>query len=211
MRAAILEHRPVSVISMAIDVLMTSYSHSIKNGVSHKGIKPEKTLPSGMSHITDHRSSTDTTPSGLTAHGKSIKYESTAGGNGESPCRSSMLPTLDSEEGSNFESIMNKSNGLDCADGKMDRRKLIGTEISNVGTESSSLQIQHLAPSSSTCANASDQQESQLTSPVISPDEMYSFVFAPVEEEMVGDPAYLVAIIIEFLRRYVINSIPSNY
>ncbi|KAI3995581.1 hypothetical protein MKX01_023326 [Papaver californicum] len=29
---------------------------------------------------------------------------------------------------------------------------------------------------------------------------MYQFVFAPVEEEMSGDPAYLVAIIVEYLR-----------
>jgi hypothetical protein len=41
-------------------------------------------------------------------------------------------------------------------------------------------------------------------SPAISTDEMYSLLFAPVEEEMVGDPSYLVAIIVEFLRRYVI-------
>lgn len=37
----------------------------------------------------------------------------------------------------------------------------------------------------------------------ISPVEMYQFVFALVEDEMSGDPSYLVSVIIEFLRRYV--------
>jgi hypothetical protein len=36
----------------------------------------------------------------------------------------------------------------------------------------------------------------------ISPLEMYRFVFALVEDEMSGDPSYLVSVIIEFLRRY---------
>uniref|UniRef100_A0A0A9D4I5 Mic1 domain-containing protein n=1 Tax=Arundo donax TaxID=35708 RepID=A0A0A9D4I5_ARUDO len=34
----------------------------------------------------------------------------------------------------------------------------------------------------------------------ISPAEMFQSVFAPVEDEMMGDPAYLIAVIMEFLR-----------
>lgn len=48
---------------------------------------------------------------------------------------------------------------------------------------------------------ADEQQESQLSSPAISPDELYKFVFASVEEIMVEESEYLVAIITEFLRR----------
>jgi len=36
----------------------------------------------------------------------------------------------------------------------------------------------------------------------ISPIEMFQSVFALVEDEMMGDPAYLTAVIMEFLRRY---------
>ncbi|KAK4766433.1 hypothetical protein SAY87_008075 [Trapa incisa] len=50
-----------------------------------------------------------------------------------------------------------------------------------------------------TGTSVSGMQERQLTSPVISPDEMYSFVFCPVEEEMAGEPSYLVSIMIELL------------
>lgn len=48
---------------------------------------------------------------------------------------------------------------------------------------------------------ADEQQESQLSSPAISPDELYKFVFTSVEEMMVEESEYLVAIITEFLRR----------
>lgn len=50
-------------------------------------------------------------------------------------------------------------------------------------------------------ANNSEQQESQVTSAAIPPDEVYSFVFASVEEEMITDASYLFAIIVEFIRR----------
>ena len=48
---------------------------------------------------------------------------------------------------------------------------------------------------------ADEQQGSQLSSPAISPDELYKFVFASVEEMMVDESDYLVAIVTEFLRR----------
>lgn len=49
-------------------------------------------------------------------------------------------------------------------------------------------------------ANMTDPQESQVTSAAICPDEMYSIVFASIDEEMTGDSSYLVAVIVEFLR-----------
>ncbi|CAH9068234.1 unnamed protein product [Cuscuta epithymum] len=48
--------------------------------------------------------------------------------------------------------------------------------------------------------NAPEKQELQATSAAISLDDMYTFVFSPVEEEMAGDASYLVGIIIEVLR-----------
>ncbi|PRQ44424.1 putative colon cancer-associated Mic1, WD40/YVTN repeat-like-containing domain-containing protein [Rosa chinensis] len=180
-RTVILERRPVSTVARAIDVLVSSYSHSIKTGNYLKGTKAGKTLPSGMPHTTGPKLSADSSASRVDAIGKSIKYESSAGVDSESPNRFLTFSNSDSEEDASF------------FDSKIDRGKLTGAETS-VSEARSSLVNNPLD------ANLSEQQESQLTSPAISPDEMYSFVFAPVEEEMVGEPSYLVAIIVEFLR-----------
>ncbi|XP_076933101.1 uncharacterized protein LOC143598892 [Bidens hawaiensis] len=59
-------------------------------------------------------------------------------------------------------------------------------------------------------ANASEQQESQLTSAAIPPDELYNFVFATVEEEMISDGSYLFAIIVEFIRSANLDKIKLN-
>ncbi|KAJ6994260.1 hypothetical protein NC653_017173 [Populus alba x Populus x berolinensis] len=85
---------------------------------------------------------------------------------------------------------------------KVNKEKLSGgAESSSTEVHTSSSHSQHLRPTNSPLnASVSERQESQVTSPAISPNEMYSLVFAPVEEEMVGDSSYFVAIIVEFLR-----------
>ncbi|XP_061346358.1 uncharacterized protein LOC133292005 isoform X2 [Gastrolobium bilobum] len=130
-RTLILEHRPVSVVAKAINVLVTSYSHSIKTGSYLKGLKPEKTSASGA----------------------------------------------------------------DPANPECNLEAQVGGDVNNESSPSTAAHSAYVMPS----PLQSGQEESQLTSAVISPDELYSFVFSPVDEEMVGDPSYLVAIIIEFL------------
>ncbi|GKF11950.1 hypothetical protein Tco_0049876, partial [Tanacetum coccineum] len=49
-------------------------------------------------------------------------------------------------------------------------------------------------------ANVSEQ-ESQVTSVAIPPDELYSYVFASLDEEMIADASYLFSIIVKFIRR----------
>ncbi|KAL6138208.1 hypothetical protein ACLB2K_063491 [Fragaria x ananassa] len=178
-RTVILERRPVATVARAIDVLVTSYSHSSKTGNYFKGTKAGKTLPSGVPHTTGTNLSADASASRVDAMGKTIKYDSCAGVDSGSPNRFLTFSNSDSEEDDSFQFF----------DSKIDRGKLTVAETS-VSEVRSSLNV-----------NLSEQQESQLTSPAISPDEMYSFVFSPVEEEMVGEPSYLVAIIVEFLRR----------
>ncbi|KAL8142881.1 hypothetical protein V2J09_015913 [Rumex salicifolius] len=59
--------------------------------------------------------------------------------------------------------------------------------------------------------NLSEQQhESQITSAAISPSEIYQHVFALVDEEMAGDPAYLISIIVEFLRSANVERIRTH-
>ena len=175
----ILERRPVATVARAIDVLVSSYSHWSKTGNHLKGTKAEKTLPSGMPHTAGSNLSADASASRVDATGKTIKYESSAGVDSELPNRFLTYSNSDSEEDAGFQFF----------DTRIDRGKLTSAETS-VSEARSSLN-----------ANLSEQQESQLTSPAISPDEMFSYVFAPVDEEMVGEPSYLVSIIVEFLRR----------
>nr|XP_023886013.1 regulator of MON1-CCZ1 complex [Quercus suber]XP_023886014.1 regulator of MON1-CCZ1 complex [Quercus suber]XP_023886015.1 regulator of MON1-CCZ1 complex [Quercus suber]POE68904.1 uncharacterized protein c18orf8 like [Quercus suber] len=161
-RTVILERSPVPMVARAMDVLVTSYSHSVKTGSYLKGIKSEKTSPSSVPHVSSPRSGADISASRVDALEKSVKHASAAGVDNEY--------ASDSEENPSSEPPKTNLSDLQIFDGNNPLN-----------------------------ANGSEQQEAQLTSPAISPEEMYSFVFAPVEEEIVGDPSYLVAIIVEFL------------
>ncbi|XP_027925816.1 regulator of MON1-CCZ1 complex isoform X2 [Vigna unguiculata] len=162
-RTLILEHRPVPVVAKAVNVLVSSYSHSIKTGNYLKGVKPEKASTS-----VDQNSGAEVSAIERDLIGKSIIHESMERVDSGSLNKASAVSSMDSDNES--QSTNPKHNSKD-AHSAYDMQ--------------SSLQ--------------SGQEESQLTSAAISPDEMYSFVFSPVDEEMVGDPSYLVAIIIEFL------------
>lgn len=183
-RTVILERGPISMVSKAIDVLVSSYSLSLKTGSYFKGIKAESTS-SGVVNTNVAKSSTDVSTSRI--DGTSIRHESTAGVDSEYPSRSSTFSASDSEENARSAPLKTDSRCLQLGGGKVDRANLTGAQSSG--------------PSDNPVfANISEQQDSELTSPAISPDEMYKFVFAAVEEEMVGDPSYLVSIIVEFLR-----------
>ncbi|KAM7271565.1 hypothetical protein ACFE04_030779 [Oxalis oulophora] len=177
-RTVILERRPVSMVAKGIDVLVTSYSHSVKTGSYHKGLKTDKTNPPGVPNVSSSRPAAD-------EHGKSIKHEVS----NEQFNRSSTFSDSDSE-----------------GNGRLNRENLGGPESSGE-VNSSSVQNRVSGPSNSLLNVNVEQLDSQLTSPAISPDEMYRFVFAPVDEEMVGDPSYLVAIIVEFLHSACLEKI----
>ncbi|TKY62514.1 C18orf8 protein [Spatholobus suberectus] len=178
-RTLILEHRPVPVVAKAVNVLVTSYSHSIKTGGYLKGLKPEKTSTSVVQNTGADVSAIETD-----VIGKSILHESTKRVDSGSFNKASTVSSLDSEDES--QSANPKHNSKDAqGEGKVNNAISLSTGAHGAYVMQSSLQ--------------SGQEESQLTSAAISPDEMYSFIFSPVDEEMVGDPCYLVAIIIEFL------------
>ncbi|CAL5381604.1 unnamed protein product [Camellia sinensis] len=191
----ILERRPVSMVARAIDILVTSYSNSIKVGSYLKGTKAEKSSPSGVPQTNSSSTIADDSTSRVDASGKSVKHESAGGVHNESMNRSVTFSALDSEDNASIEPQKTSSGDLHSLGGKM------GVETHSAGVHQSTLQSQLLGPGDNPLnANVTDHQESQVTSAAISPDEMYSFVFAPVDEEMAGDSSYLVAVIIEFLR-----------
>lgn len=196
-RTVILERRPVSMVTRAIDVLVTSYSNSIKTGSYFKGIKAEKPPTSDVSNVNPPTSVVDESIRREDALGKSIKHGSASGVENESINRLPAFSVSDSEENVSFEN----SNHLRSLGAKADRENFKVAESSQSEVQKLSLQSQLLGPSNSPLnANNSENLESQVTSAAISPDEMYSCVFASVEEEMAGDPAYFVTIVIEFLR-----------
>ncbi|XP_065855203.1 uncharacterized protein [Euphorbia lathyris] len=193
-RTVILERRPVNMVAKAIDVLVANYSHSIKTGSYFKGVKIST---SSGAHVSNSRSSTNLSASGVDALGKSSQHEFTVQVDNESLNRFSNLSTSDSEDDSHFNAIRSTIGGSQ----NVEIENLLGSESCSTEVEPSSTQSQHPRLSNNQMsANVYERQEMQLASPAISPDEMYSFVFAPVEEEMVGDPSYLVSIIVEFLR-----------
>lgn len=191
-RTAILERRPVTMVAKAIDVLVTSYSNSFKTGY-FKGTKAEKAQASGAAYATVHGTGANASRSDTT--GKSVEHEYVVGLDGESFERSTFSET-DSDENGNTGYVKPNSNGSGS-------KLLLGVETRRTGGQTS-LHSENVGASNH-ILRSTLQPEPQVTSPAVSPDEMYTYVFAPVEEEMAGDPSYLVAVIVEFLRRYLTN------
>ncbi|KAL2923991.1 Regulator of MON1-CCZ1 complex [Bienertia sinuspersici] len=190
-KAILLEHRAVGVVAQAMDVLMTSYTRAIKTGSFFKGIRA-KSLSFGAQQAHNSRVFTDEFSRG-DSRGGPVKIDSSVTPS-EHTVRSSTFSDSDFEEGSASSEL--------------------GTGAESSGTN---VQPQSELPGPSTAPfgpHNEEQQESQLISAAISPEELYRFVFSPVDEEMAGDPAYLVSVIVEFLRSATLERIrvyPSIY
>ncbi|XP_010693858.2 uncharacterized protein LOC104906755 [Beta vulgaris subsp. vulgaris] len=199
-KTIILEHRAVGVVAQAMDVLMSSYSRAIKTGSYFKGTRSDKILSSDAQSTHNPRVATDEL-SREDSRTAPVKIDSSVVSN-EYVNRSSTYSDTDSEEG---------KIGPSSASSKL----VTGAESYNAKVPSSSIQSQLPGPSSVPLdADNAEQHEPQIPTAAISPDELYRFVFSPVDEEMTGDPAYLVAIIVEFLRSATVERIrmyPSLY
>ncbi|CDP10177.1 unnamed protein product [Coffea canephora] len=197
-RAMILERRPVSVVARALDVLITSYSQSIKTRSNDKRTKAENTSNSGVSSA----NIVDDANNRIDASGKSVIDETVSSGLENESIERSFVLTSDSDDNLSAETQKINSLKLDSSSGKIDRGHSLRAESSSAAVHQPLSQSQVLRPGDTPLnAGAFDNLDSQVTSAVISPDDLYSSVFALVEEEMIGDASYLVAIIIEFLRR----------
>ncbi|KAE8679417.1 putative Ribosomal protein S9 [Hibiscus syriacus] len=179
----ILERRPITMVAKAMDALVTSYALSLKIGSYFRGIKTERT-PSSVPNVSGPGQGIDVNTSRTDGKSiqKSIQHESASRVNSVSVGRPSTYSSSETEDSSRFEPSKISSNDTQFDGGKGDMDAEISTTYNPLN------------------ASVSEQQESQFTSPAISPDEMYRFVFAPIEEEMIGEPSYLVSIILEFFR-----------
>ncbi|XP_022000643.1 uncharacterized protein LOC110898194 isoform X1 [Helianthus annuus] len=177
-RSVIIERRPLPMVFWAIDVLLKSFAYSLKTGSYLKGGKPEKPTVSGAPENSES--------------GKSVKNESASGVESRT-VHNSGFSTSDSEDNNN-------NNNTNVRNVKAKNINI------NITTNSSSENIEEASRigdhsvNQPLNANVSEQQESQVTSAAIPPDELYSFVFASVEEEMIADASYLFAIVVELIR-----------
>ncbi|KAG9459855.1 hypothetical protein H6P81_004363 [Aristolochia fimbriata] len=178
MRTMILERRPVTMVSMAMDVLVASYSQYAKTGASHQGVS---TTVSDSSRVVVEEPANQ-----VETHGKSVIQEPDI--EPSNPHKESSIS--DSDEATTTD-IQNDNSGEHHNMGAREVVNQMGAGVSTVGdVETSALQ-------SETVVN---NNISEVASAAISPDEMFFFVFAIVEEEMASDPSYLVAIIIEYFQ-----------
>ncbi|KAK9671640.1 hypothetical protein RND81_12G044100 [Saponaria officinalis] len=199
-RTIILEHRPVSVVARALDILVTSYSHAIKTGNYFKGIAMEKSPVSDTQHAHSPRNAADGLSNNVNTRG-SVKINSAVITPNESAIQSLSLSDSESDEGTAVRSsVGNKS--------------ITSAENFGANDQLSFEQSRSAGPGSVPVdANNVEQQNSEVNTAAVSPDEIYSFVFGPADE-MAGDPDYLVALIVEFLRSASVEKIriyPNTY
>ncbi|CAI9100968.1 OLC1v1038165C1 [Oldenlandia corymbosa var. corymbosa] len=205
-RTMILERRPVSTVARALDVLVTAYSQSVRTGSYQKKTKAQKTMNSGGSDVNSSSTPIEDASNRAEAIGKSVE---------NIPERSS-FSTSDSDDNVNTETQKINSIRSDSSTGsKIEGEHSTRTRASFTGVYQNSAESQIPRPSDAPLnASASENQESQVTSAVTSLEDLYNFVFAPVEEEMAGDSCYLVAVIVELLRRANLEKLkvcPSIY
>lgn len=179
-RTMILERRPVNIVSRAMDALITSYSHAIKTGSYFKGMKAEKSPASSTQHIHCPKSAAEDSTRTGDSRGGALKIDSPSEISNESHRQSD----------SDSEGKVGPSSA--CSKGVM-------------GTEAFAAKVQPSSQSSGPTrvpldADKAETEDSHVTTAAISPDEICCFVFAQADEEMDGDPSYLVAVMVEFLR-----------
>ncbi|KAJ8498506.1 hypothetical protein OPV22_009058 [Ensete ventricosum] len=188
MRAIMLERRPISIIMRAIDALVTSYAHLVKMENAFQGgdRSSKKSQNSGsQSANTSNIVSAESLDETMN-RGKSIIKGS------ESETQQSTIRNLVNVNDNHAKKSTSKASLDSVSDSDGD---------ANLDAMRSNSESEGLGCSSSRSDSCiSNQQEPQITSVAISPDEMYHFVFALVEEELGGDPAYLIAVIVEYLR-----------
>lgn len=169
-------------VAKAMDVVLDSYTRLMKMGGAFPGVRRihEQNQQSGSqpidgSHVVSQESSPGTTVS----------------------------PAVNPDHGSEAVDIYVQSNpGVEHT---IDRG-LLNINISSDSVDNTSDAVdkrqQAVGEASQPLSSGTMMQHGQHAGTVaISPIEMFQSVFTLVEDEMMGDPAYLIAVIIEFLRR----------
>ncbi|KAI8562043.1 hypothetical protein RHMOL_Rhmol03G0004300 [Rhododendron molle] len=164
-RTNILERRPVSMVARAIDILVTSYSYSLKTGSHFKGMKAEKNSASGVSQVDSPSPVTVESASRVDSHGKSV-HESASGVHNESISRSSTFSGSDSEDNEVIKPQKTTPVDRHSVGGKGESEMQMGPESHSKRFHQSPLQSQLLGPGNNQSnANVTNHQESQILEP----------------------------------------------
>lgn len=203
------------MVAQAFDVLVSSFARSMKSGniCTDRPISSgsERAPTSDIQHAGVSGTAANEAISRVKMHGKSIGKESTSVVDNEalnlevsSLINKSSSLFSDSDEPSAHMDEFQSGNRHNMT-AKEGGENQTSTETSATDMLPTPLRSEVLGASGNALgSNTSGPQGSQVACVAISSDEMYSFVFALVEDEMAGDPAYLCTIIVEYLRRYII-------
>ncbi|TVU30978.1 hypothetical protein EJB05_22638 [Eragrostis curvula] len=189
-RTIILERRPLITVAKAMDVVLDSYSRLMKVGGSPPGVRRTHEQNSGQSAEGSHMVHQEPSPATMfspvanpdQASGVASRSVLSNSGVENAIARTILNTCSDSDEITNEPGATSEArSGYEASDA-VNRRQVEGEESRPL---SSGTSMQHGA---------------HAASMAISPSEMFQSVFALVEDEMIGDPAYLIAVIMEFLR-----------
>jgi hypothetical protein len=189
-----------------MDVILDSYSRSMKVGGSSAGVRrtSEQNEQSSDQHVEDSRVISQEPASGtmnrpvlhtdLAIGAQSRPLQSNSGAEHGIANLAAHVGRASLNTSSDSEDIANTSRAVSPAtSGATSKRPQA------IGEDSRPL-----------ASGASMQHGTHVTSVAISPIEMFQYVFLLVEDEMMGDPAYLIAVIMEFLRRYLLVLLKSS-
>nr|CAB3494834.1 unnamed protein product [Digitaria exilis] len=192
-RTIILERRPVSTVAKAMDVLLDSYSRLMKMGGGLPGVRRTHEQnqqlggqPVEGSPVISQETSPGTTVSPVNpdqAGGVTNRSAQSNSGVDHGADRVTLNTSSDSDEITNISGASSQgTSGYRTSDAVNKRQQVVGEDSRPLSSGTSMQHGQHAG------------------SVAISPVEMFQSVFAVVEDEMMGDPAYLAAVIMEFLR-----------
>ncbi|KAG8091359.1 hypothetical protein GUJ93_ZPchr0012g21692 [Zizania palustris] len=181
-RTVILERRPITMVAKAMDVVLDSYSRLMKMGSDLPGVRrtSEQNLQSGVQPVVNPDSSSG---DGNRPVQSNSGVEHGIANHTANVDRTLLNTSSDSDDITNASGGANQEmSGLQASD-VAERKPLV------VGKDSRPL-----------ASGTSMQHGTHVANVAVSPSEMFESVFVLVEDEMMGDPAYLVSIIMEFLR-----------
>eukprot|EP00250_Pteridium_aquilinum_P017009 c23410_g1_i1 orf=450-2681(-) len=183
LRSIIVEKRPLSLISEAMDVINTAYSQLVKTRSTSTFVKQHLTRPQ-VPAKDDYRSRSSEAARGenVSALEQSTsvvaKADIKAGDDDKDM-------TLSEANSRNTNEVSEEAQGNDCIVEEMDKCSM----DNNAG--------------SSTSSGSASIQNSATTVSAISPEEMHHYVFAVIDDEMEVEPSYLGATIIQYMRSAV--------
>ncbi|XP_040384074.1 regulator of MON1-CCZ1 complex [Oryza brachyantha] len=180
-RTIILERRPITMAAKAMDVVLDSYSRLMKMGGGLPGVRTtsEQNQQSGVQPVAN--------PDSVSGDGnrpaQNSGVERGISNLAAHVDRTSLNTSSDSEEITDASGEANQgTSGLQASDAAERKPQVAGED------------------SRPLASGTSMQQGSHYANVAVSPSEMFESVFVLVEDEMMADPAYLISIIMEFLR-----------